>query len=293
MPRETETIKLLKTLLGLYRPGGDEILRLAEVAKLNKLYLTYLRRVGDVLRGELVREEARYGWFMENAAEVVEVLGGVGATYALYKFRRPLEHVSVDLDILVDGKDIPRVAKSLRGRGFRVVVLEPYTITLERGGFVVDLYTEPSFAWVVYMDGGRLLREHVEDIGIRGVGARALSREAEVAVAAAHAVYKEHVVLLIDCLTVWSWLSREVWGLAVDYGVEEALEELLRVCSLVRSGVEEAPCKLRPRAVLRAYVEKTMHDPSFRSTLPNILRYVITRRDIGEKIIARINRRSY
>jgi hypothetical protein len=98
---------------------------------------------------------------------------------------------------------------------------------------------------------------------------------------------------LIDCLTAWSWLSREVWGLAVDYGVEEALEELLRVCSLVRSGVEEAPCKLRPHAVLRAYVEKAMHDPSFRSTLPNMLRYVITRRDIGEKIIARINRRSY
>jgi len=46
MPRETEAIKLLKTLLGLYRPGGDEVLRLAEVAKLNKLYLTYLRRVG-------------------------------------------------------------------------------------------------------------------------------------------------------------------------------------------------------------------------------------------------------
>jgi hypothetical protein len=149
----------------------------------------------------------------------------------------------------------------LKGRGFRVVVLEPYTITLERGGFVVDLYTEPSFAWVVYMDGGRLLKEHAEDIEIRGVGARAL--------------------------------SREVWGLAVDYGVEEALEELLRVCSLVKNGVEEAPCKLRPHAVLRAYVGKAMHDPSFRSTLPNILRYVIMRRDIGEKIIARINRRSY
>jgi len=143
------------------------------------------------------------------------------------------------------------------------------------------------------MDSGRLLREHAEDIEIRGVGARALSREAEVAVATAHAVYKEHMVLLIDCLTAWNWLSREVWGVAVDYGVEEALEELLRVCSLVRSGVEEAPCKLRPHAVLRAYAGKAMHDPFFRSTLPNILRYVITRRDIGEKIIARITRRSY
>ena len=88
-------------------------------------------------------------------------------------------------------------------------------------------------------------------------------------------------------------MNSGVWSIAIDYGVEEALEELLRVCSLVKNGVEEAPCKLRPHTVLRAYVGKAMHDPSFRSTLPNILRYVITRRDIGEKIIARITRRSY
>ena len=143
------------------------------------------------------------------------------------------------------------------------------------------------------MDGGKLIREHAEDIELNDITARALSREAEVAVAAAHAVYKEHMILLMDCLVAWSWMNREVWSIAVEYGVEEALEELLRVCSLVKNGVEEAPCKLRPHAVLRAYVEKTMHDPFFRSTLPNILRYVTTRRDIGEKIIARITRRSY
>jgi len=293
MPRETETLKLLRTLQGLYKPSSEEVYKLAEVAKLNKLYLAYLRGVKDVLRNELTREEAKYRWFMRNAAEVVEVLESVGAIYALYKFRRPFEHVSVDLDILIRVEDVPKAVRALISRGFKVVVWELYTVTLARSGFIVDLYTHPSFAWIVYMDGGRLLRDHAEDIGIRGVGARVLSREAEVAVAAAHAVYKEHVVLLIDCLTAWNWLSREVWGLAVDYGVEEALEELLRVCSLVRSGVEEAPCKLRPHAVLRAYVEKAMHDPSFRSTLPNILRYVTMRRDIGEKIIARITRRSY
>jgi hypothetical protein len=35
------------------------------------------------------------------------------------------------------------------------------------------------------------------------VRARVLSREAEVVVTVAHAVYKEHMVLLIDCLTMW------------------------------------------------------------------------------------------
>ena len=40
----------------------------------------------------------------------------------------------------------------------------------------------------------------------------ALSREAEVVVAATHAVYKEHVVLLIDCLTAWTWTNGEAWS---------------------------------------------------------------------------------
>ena len=65
----------------------------------------------------------------------------------------------------------------------------------------MDLYMHPSFAWVVYMDGGRLLREFSEGFELCGEAVRGLSREAEVAVAAAHAVYKEHLVLLLDCTT--------------------------------------------------------------------------------------------
>jgi len=146
-------------------------------------------------------EESRFKWFVRNALEVVKVLKGVD--YVLYKFRRPVDHVSVDLDILVSARDIPRAVKSLRERGFRVIVPEPYTVTMERRGFIVDLYTMPSFAWVVYVDGLRLIGEHSSDVELWGTTVRALSREAEVAVAAAHAVYKEHLVLLMDCLVVW------------------------------------------------------------------------------------------
>ena len=56
MPRETDTVSLLRNLLGLHRLRGNESLRFAEVAKLNKLYLICLRRVGGSLRGELIRE---------------------------------------------------------------------------------------------------------------------------------------------------------------------------------------------------------------------------------------------
>ena len=293
MSRETDTVKLLKTLLGSYSPSSKEVERLAEVAKLNKLYLAYLRRVGDVLRDELIHEEARYRRFMRNAAEVVRALESVGAIYALYKFRRPFEHVSVDLDILIKAENVSRAAKALVSRGFRVAVWEPYTVTLIRGGFIVDLYTHPSFAWIVYMDGGRLLDCYVEEIDVEGLGAKALSREAEVAVAAAHAVYKEHLVLLMDCLVAWSWLNKRAWDIVVEHRVEGSLEALLETCSLVENSLVEAPCRIKPSILLRAYMDKLVNDSLLRGTLVNIAKYFASRHDIGEKIISRITRKSY
>jgi hypothetical protein len=293
MPRETETLKLLRTLQGLYKPSSEEVYKLAGVAKLNKLYLAYLRRVRGVLRDELTREEAKYRRFMRNVAEVVEVLQGVGANYALYKFRRLFEHVSVDLDILIRVDDVSKVVKALVYRGFRVVVWEPYTVTLVRAGFIVDLYTHPSFAWVVYMDGGRLLDCCVEELDVEDLVAKALSREAEVAVAAAHAVYKEHMVLLMDCLVAWSWLNRRAWDIAVEHRVEESLETLLETCSLIKNNLVEAPCRLKPSILLIAYMGKLVDDPLLRGTLLNIVEYFTSRRDIGEKIVSRITRKSY
>jgi len=259
-------------------------------ARLNKLYLAYLRALGGP-RGELLREEARYRWFLGNAVEVVNALRGL--EYALYKFRRPVEHVSVDLDVLAGRGCVARAVRALRDRGFRVVVAEPYTVTLERRGFIVDLYTEPAFAWVVYMDGGRLLRECSEDVELAGVPARGLSRGAEVAVAAAHAVYKEHLVLLLDCLVAWSWLDGEAWRVAAECGVEAALVELLRACRLVAGGLAEAPFRLGPGALLRVYAGKAARDPAFRATLPNALRYLLSRGGAGARVLARIARKSY
>jgi hypothetical protein len=293
MPRETETLKLLRTLLGLYRPNAGEVRRLAEVAKPNKLLLAYLRRVGDVLRGELLREEARYRWFMGNAVEVVDALSRAGVEYALHKFRKPLDHVSVDLDILVRVGDVSRAVKALICRGFEVAVSEPYTVTLVRRGFIVDLYTNPSFAWVVYMDGEELLKCCVEEIEVGGVRANALTKEAEVAVAAAHAVYKEHMVLLIDCLTAWAWAGRGVWSLAEELGVDKALKTLYSICRAIEAGYIEAPYKLSSGATIKILSEKFVEDPIFRVTTINIVKYIIKHRDIGARILNRLLRKSY
>jgi hypothetical protein len=60
MSCETDTVRLLWTLYGLYKPVGWEVERLAWLSRLNKVYLAYLRRVRS-LEGELFREESRYG----------------------------------------------------------------------------------------------------------------------------------------------------------------------------------------------------------------------------------------
>jgi hypothetical protein len=289
MSCETGTVRLLRTLYGLYRPVGCEVERLAWLSRLNKVYLTYLRRVGSP-EGEFLREERRYRWFVGNTVEVVRALGGVD--YALFKFRRPVEHVSVDLDVLVDNGCVGRAVRALKSLGFEVVVSEPYTITLSRRGFAVDLYTQPSFAWTVYLDGGGLLRDHREELEIGGIRAYGLTREAEVVVAAAHAVYKEHMVLLLDCITAWTWTNKRTWSIALELRARGALEELLKACNMIMEGLTEAPYKLKPHVILKAYTEKMIEDPIFRATTPNMLRYIVTCR-AGAQILSRLRRRSY
>ena len=67
---------------------------------------------------------------MGNAVEVVKALKGL--SYALYKFRKSVDHVSIDLDNLITRSDAPRAVRALRERGFKVISPEPYTVMLAR-----------------------------------------------------------------------------------------------------------------------------------------------------------------
>jgi len=137
------------------------------------------------------------------------------------------------------------------------------------------------------------LRCCVEEIEVDGVRANALAREAEVVVAAAHAIYKEHVVLLIDCLTAWAWTNREVWGLAEWLGAGKALETLHSICRAIGAGYAEAPYRLSIATITRILSEKLVEDPVFRATTINMVKYILKHRNIGTRILSRILRRSY
>ncbi|MEM1510846.1 MAG: hypothetical protein QW096_13345 [Thermofilaceae archaeon] len=181
-------------------------------------------------------------------AEVIRVTKALrGLDHALYKFRKPVDHASVDIDILVRYEHLLKAVKALVGIGFRVEVLEPYTVTMVRGEAIVGLYTHPSFAWIVYLDGEHLLEE-VETIEIDPVGveARALTVEAEAVATIAYAVYKEHVYLLSDYYVTREWLNTKALGLARELKAEEAVETALRLNEQIEKGLVEAPIKFTP-----------------------------------------------
>jgi hypothetical protein len=54
----------------------------------------------------------------------------------------------------------------------------------------------------------------------------------------------------------------------------------------------EAPYKLKPHVILKAYTEKMIEDPVLRTTVSNMLKYITTRR-AGAQILSRLRRRSY
>jgi len=195
--------------------------------------------------------------------------------------------------VLVARNHVAKAVAGLGSRGFRVVVVEPFTVTLRRSGFIVDLYTYPAFAWIVYMDGWRLVRDYSEDFEVDGVWARCLTRDAEVVVAAAHAVYKEHIVLLLDCLTVKKWLSRKVLRLADEFMVRGSLDLVLAVCRGVEEGVVEAPYKIPLTRVVKLYLEKMREDPMFRGTSLNIVRYLLKRERSLYIVLSRLTRKTY
>ncbi|MEM2197370.1 MAG: hypothetical protein QW290_09850 [Sulfolobales archaeon] len=285
----TKTLKLVESI-DSGRIAGGSIGELIELAKLNKVLLGFLRRVG--YEGPLrVVEESLYRRYMTEVVRVTKALRGLD--YALYKFRKPIEHVSVDIDVLVRYEHLLKAVKALASIGFRVEVLEPYTVTMVRGEAIVDLYTHPSFAWIVYLDGERLLEE-VETIEIDPVGVevRALTVEAEAIATVAHAIYKEHIYLLSDYYVTREWLNTKALGLARELKAGEAVETALRLNEQIEKGIVEAPIKLTPIQSIEILARKFVEDSSFRATTVNILRLAMRKRTM-QQLIWRIKRKTY
>jgi len=285
----SKTLKLIRIINGLAKPLPDEVEELTEIASLNKVLLGFLR-AANISGATRDLEEVKYRRYVGSVLEVAESLKD--SNYALYKFRKPIEHVSVDVDVLIDYRDLSRAVRKLASRGFRVSAFEKYTATLVRNTTIVDLYTHPSFAWIVYVDGSKLLDCCVEEFDFEGHVVRGLTQEAEAVVSIAHAIYKEHLYLLIDYFTSREWLSKRALRLSVELNIENGVKVATQLNKLIEGGLVELPYKLPLTLVIKTYLSKFAEDPKFRATTLNILKYISTKR-VGGSIKWRSTRKTY
>jgi hypothetical protein len=184
-------------LLGAETAPTAELLKHAER---NKVLLEFAERTHAA---EIINAEKRkLQKVAEVAAEVHETLKDVD--HVFIKLIKPVRYVPADVDVLTSRPK--KAAAILVRRGYKLVVKEPYTITLRKNGINVDFYLHPSVGNIVFLRAEQL-RGEVRHADFHGVKLPALKPPAETALAIAHAVYKDGEVTLNDVVTYLRWLE--------------------------------------------------------------------------------------
>ena len=263
----------------------DECVR---VAAENKVLLEFLRSSG-IRDDVLVREEARYRRFLRGFRLVARALEGLD--FVFIKLYKPVVYVPADIDVLVP-RDVVWMAYSrLRDFGFELEVVEPYTVTVTRGGVIVDLYVHPTLGGVIYLDGSKLL-ELVRYVDFGGLEVPVLEGYAEALLAVGHAVYKEKLYTLNDYMVLREWLSKKTLDLAVEMGSLSAVREAVWINELVDAGRLVLPYKIPVPRWLSLLGGKVFHDRLTRGTLPNLLK-VLNDPQVGDLVLSKLTRASY
>ncbi len=213
-----------------------------ELAKLNKVLLHVLRVVN--YEGEL-----RWGGQENGLRRVINVVSEVedalnGIEHAFIKLIKPVVYVPADVDVLVRRDQVLLAAARLIRRGYRLLLYEPYTITLVKDGINVDLYVHPSVADLIYARGGEdFLR--LKAVGeYHGVKVSTIDRSAEVVLTILHAIYKEGIITLNDALTIINWLSDDAVNLCERLRCGRAMELALSIVLSSIAGSLVLPYKL-------------------------------------------------
>jgi hypothetical protein len=296
MPKAWTSLSSLDDRKGLTRyleeslksgKSTEPIPQLLEHAKKNKMFLHVLRRL-DVKGQIRSMEEARYAKTLEAIADVAETLNGI--EYTLFKFFRPVAYVPADIDVLLSARELETATRRLNKLGLRAIVKDSYCLTLN-GRFIVDLYTYPNFANIIYLDAKELMN-HVTEDKVNGVATKTLKTGAEAAVVVAHALYKEHIYTLNDKITIQTWLNRESEAIIKELKAKEALELARRINRQIDEGLIETPYKLPMSKALTLITRKALQDPLTRATMPKLLTKLMDRR-LATQIASRMGRVTY
>jgi hypothetical protein len=259
-----KTLRLIEALrLGVDDASVNDLLT---CAMHNKMLLELLRKA-NILGPKRDSEEAKYLETVRFVANFGEILKDFD--YSLIKFLKAVAYVPSDIDLLLPVKDVPKVKRILERYGFAQIAKEPFCVSF-KGPISVDVYIHPCVANLIYLDGSQLL-EHTMNVKIDGVTVKTLSTDAEAVIVAAHAVYKEHLITLNDCLTVKKWLREDVIRLAVETRTDFALQKLIATFERVVKGQLELPLRLGPASIMGLIGSKVIRDSFTRSSINQVI----------------------
>jgi len=272
------------------KPGIDDVLlrKCIDIAAKNKVLLHFLR-VLDIRDDTRLSEEAEYRRFLRDLYMVAETLDGLN--HVFIKLRKPVAYVPSDIDVLIARSHIVKAVARLRDRGFRIEVVEPYCITMVRGGCIVDLYVYPTIGGMVYLDAVKLM-EHVERISFNSLEMPVLKTYAEALMTIAHAVYKERIYTLNDYIAVRTWLSEKTLRLAEELRCLDAVNEALAIHRLVEEHGVVLPYRIPFAKWVNILRSKILRDELSRATLLNVFK---TPRDLrfGKLVVSKLARETY
>ncbi|MGD6932910.1 MAG: hypothetical protein ACQCN5_01740 [Candidatus Bathyarchaeia archaeon] len=282
------TSQLMDVLEKQFVPDALVVDNLQKLAVKNKILLQFLTnlKIGGSLR---VEQEKRFNLTVQAAG----VLSGYLAdfNYAFFKFVKPVMYVPADIDLLVSLEDSYGVVKKLESGGYRVVVEEPYCVTLVKDAVIVDVYVHPTIGGVVYLDGALLLK-HVRSVEFNGLNIPALTSYAEALVVAAHAVYKEKLYTLNDYFTIKNWITPKSRQLAKELNCEKALDLILNLNAKIQHQQLNMPYSFPTPFWLTLLFQKACNDNLTRSTCPKFLQALADKRS-GLQIASKLTRETY
>jgi hypothetical protein len=287
--------------------------KLAEIAKLNKISLLYLSSSTGARDHDLMR---RYRLLLETLQDVCSAFNKQSIRYCVFKTIKPFPTTPSDVDILLHQDDLQKAESLLISSGYIRTAHDAYSSTLEKE-MIVDLQLQPSVSNVPYLPKMLLMKNAVIK-NINGIDVYTLSPEAELIVIAAHAIYKEQMFTMNDYYAITLLAEHAdpmlLHNLADSASVTEVVRLAVALCSQITAEVFDSdlkvshlshelgsptkwtiqamPLKFPFSMVVKLLLSRAAKDKDMRTkVLPAIFR-IASPRQIA-KIVSHIRRKTY
>lgn len=157
-------------------------------------------------RSELLQ---RYERTLGVFSNVSEILDDAEVAYAFFKSVRPYQEATVDLDVLIFGKDHSLAVSKSTESGLLLLEEGPLSTTLcdQDVPLNVDLYNEIGVSRFIYLDKDKLAQNVTIKEVVEGTEVKTLDPLADLLALITHSMVKEQMYVLSEYYTTLGFLS--------------------------------------------------------------------------------------